>query len=180
MRVTKRHLKKIIRKVLIESVHPNARREDLIQLIDDYTEDGEEQSYDMIVDEFVDYIDRPDFTEEMAASMLDDLLDEPNSPVENAGGLIMLVGGAGYDDDDGGDDYAYKEGAVGQVHFPSDVFDIQELEDYLSETPSPAAVINQDPEYVVQGNIEELRFIWQESNSRQPSLSFDEHIIERF
>ena len=179
MRIRKSTLKKIIRKVIIESVHPYATREDLIQLIDDYTEDGEEQSYEMIVDEFVDYIDRPDFTEEMAASMLDDLLSEPNSPVENVGGLIQLIG-SGYDGNEGGGDYASQQGAVGKVQFPSDVFDILELEDYLSETPSPASIMDEDPEYVVQGNIEELRFIWQETNSRQPSLSFDEHIIERF
>ena len=87
----------------------------------------------------------------------------------------------GYDDDvDDENDYAYQEGAVGQVHFPSDIFDIQELEDYFEETPSPAKVMDLDPEYLVQGNIEELRFIWAETNSRQPGLSFDDHIKKRF
>ena len=186
MRLLKTQLRSAIRRVIRESMLPSgATREDLIQLISDYTEDGEEQSYEVTVMEFVDFVDDPSFTEEMAEAMLDDLLSEPDSPIENVGGLIMIddsIGGDEYydDDEDDGNDYAYQQGAVGQVHFPSDVFDIGELEDMMTETPSPAAVIDQDPEYVVQGNIEELRFIWTEINSRAPGLSFDDHIIERF
>ena len=56
MKIRTSTLKKIIRRVLVESIHPHATREDLIQLIADYTEDDEELSYDVIVMEFMDYI----------------------------------------------------------------------------------------------------------------------------
>ncbi len=79
-----------------------------------------------------------------------------------------------------GNDYGYVEGAVGQVHFPPELYSHADLEDMLNDSPSPAKILSQDPEYLVQGNIEELRFIWDELNWKGHKASFDAHIIERF
>ena len=180
MRIKTSILKKIIRRVLVESIHPHATREDLIQLIADYTEDDEELSYDVIVMEFMDYIDRDDFTDTMAASMLDDLLAEPNSPVKSVDGYIQMAGGA-----KSGNTPRHPEplsDARVIVHFPSEHFSHGYLESNFMEAPSRPKFVVYDQggeEFQVEGSYDDLAFIWSESYGDPPD-NFDDYILHRY
>lgn len=180
MKIRASALKKIIRKVLIESIHPHATREDLIQLIEDYTEDGEELSYDVIVMEFFDYIDRDDFTDTMAASMLDDLLAEPNSPIKSVDGYIQMANGAKSGNTSGHPEPLSNERVI--VHFPSEHFSHGYLESNFMEAPSRPTFVEFDPngeEFQVEGSYDDLAFIWDESYGDPPD-NFDDYILHRY